>query len=258
MHPLDEAKLKIVWAQKHLDAFKAEAASFLDTKPYRFESEVYGEHWWVKPRLTKSPRPDLTAILGDCISNIRAPFDYVIWELAQKHFSPRVDLARQADRQILAFPILLADPSRRQGHVDHLERLARRGVPTDAIDIIKDSQADVSGDESLRWLYELVNTDKHRTPLFTIGSFSAGQIEIKNYRGQNWLIRSDIINDGVTLHAEPDLIRFVRDNPMNVNVQAAVHITCQDVPMPKEPLERTLAQIIERATNVVSRCERFF
>jgi hypothetical protein len=55
-HPLAGARLKVVRAaHEHLDAFKAESGAFLDTKPYRFESEAYDEHWWVKPRIAAPP-----------------------------------------------------------------------------------------------------------------------------------------------------------------------------------------------------------
>lgn len=251
-HPLDGARLKIVRAQEHLDAFKSEGGLFLgDPKPYRFESQVYGQHWWVKPHLTRQPPPHLSAVVGDCITNVRASLDYIMWELAHKFFTVPVDVSKQSDRQILNFPMLLADPNRRQGYVDHLDRLTKRGLPAKALHLIKAAQADVSGNSSLQWLYELVNTDKHRTPILTIGSFEAAQIEVQNFRGKNWLIRSDIIKDGVAIRAEPDMLEFVSRNPMNVNVQASVQITTQDVTMPREPLERTLEQFIETSANLV-------
>ena len=227
-HPLDGARLKVVRAEEHLDAFKAETASFLATKPYTFESSVtsssaLGEHWWIKPILTTPPPPRLSVLIGDCVTNLRASLDYIIWELAQKYFDPPVNVSLQGDRQILNFPILLADPSRRQGHLDHLRRLAKRGMPTGAIDIIKEVQADAGGDEQLRWLYDLVNTDTHRTPILTIASFVVAQIEITNFRGKNLLIRHDCIKDGVAIKAEPqELIDSIRDGHVDVNVQAAV------------------------------------
>jgi hypothetical protein len=213
----------------------------------------------VKPRLTTDPPLRLSVIVGDCVTNTRAALDYIVWELAQKHLTGGIDLAKQSDRQILSFPILLPDPKRRKGHIDHLDRLAKRGIPARVIEIIQGVQADASGDASLQWLYELANTDKHRAPIFTIGSFSAAQIELRGFRGRNWLIRSDIIKDGVTIDTkEPDLLKFVRSNPMDVNVQAAVQITSQDVSMPREPLERTLEQILNTVAGLIPRFDQFF
>lgn len=258
-HPLDGARLKVVRAQEHLDAFKSDASTFLSTNPWHFESEVYNQYWWVKPKLTSTPDPHIGVVIGDFVTNVRASLDYIVWELAQRYFTPSVDIRGQFDRSILTFPILLADPKRRQGHIDHLDRLTQRGMPTDAIKIFKEAQADVTGNDSLRWLYELVNTDKHRTPLLTIGSFSAAQIEISDYKGRNWLIKSEIIKDGVTLNTnDPDLLRFVRQNPANVNVQASVQVTFQDVAVPFVPVAITLEQIIETVANLIPRFDRFF
>lgn len=258
-HPLDGARFKIIRAQEHFDAFKTEGAAFLDTKPYRFESEVYGDYWWVKPRATVQPPLRLSGIIGDCVTNIRASLDYVVWELAGKYFTIAIDLSRPGDRQILNFPILLPDPNRSKGHIDHLHRLAKRGFPTGAIQVVKDVQADVSGNPALQWLYELVNTDKHRTPILTVASFSAAQIELRDFRNRDWLIRSDVIRFGVTIDTkEPDLLAFVRDHPMNVNVQASVQIACQDVAVPDVPIERTLEQIIETVANIIPRFDPFF
>lgn len=259
MHPLDGARLKIVRAQEHLDAFKSDTSTFLSANQYRFESDVYGQYWWVKPHVTSHPDPHLSVVIGDFVTNIRAALDYIIWELAQRYFAPRVNISEQFDRSILTFPILLADPARRQGHIDHLDRLARRGIPADAIKIFQEAQADVSGNDSLRWLYELVNTDKHRTPLLTIGDFVAAQIEISDYKGRNLLIRSDIIRHGVTLNTnDPDLLRFVRENPANVNVQASVQVSFYDVAVPSVPVTVTLEEIIKTVSNLVPRFDGFF
>jgi hypothetical protein len=261
VHPLDGARLKVIWAKQHLDAFKEQSGLFLDTKPYSFVSEIHPSHWWVKPHLTIDPPRELGLMVGDCITNIRAALDYVIWEMASKHFTIPIDLTRQGDRGVLTFPVLLPDPNRRQGHIDHLDRLAKRGFPSDAISIIKDAQADVAQDASLQWLSELVNTDKHRTPILTVGIFSAAQIEVTNFLGRDLMIRGGAVASGIAIKTEPELAAlfdFVRQNPMNVNVQAAVHITSKDVAVPSEPLDKTLGQIVETVANIVPRFDRFF
>jgi hypothetical protein len=45
---------------------------------------------------------------------------------------------------------------------------------------------------------------------------------------------------------------------MDVNVQAAVQITSQDVSMPREPLERTLEQILNTVAGLIPRFDQFF
>lgn len=261
MQPLDGARLKIVRAQEHLNAFKSESAAFLETKPYSFVSEVHPTHWWIKPHFTTEPPKRLSLLVGDCVTNIRASLDYVIWELATTHFKPPPDLSRQRDRSILNFPILLADPTREQGHIDHLDRLAKRGIPAGALDVVRDAQRDAGGDDQLCWLYDLVNTDKHRFPILTVGYFVAAQIEITGFQGRNLLLRSSTIHDGLAVKTEtmsPELVEFLRDNPMNVNIQAAIDISTTDLPMVEAPLDWTLEEIIKSAANVIPRFDRFF
>jgi hypothetical protein len=255
--PLDGARLKVVRAQEHLDAFKAEGGAFLDTKPYRFESEIYDKHWWVKPRIVAPPPMRLSAIIGDCLTNARAALDYILWELAQQYFDPPVDLSRWHDRKSLSFPVLSAEPKRRQPHLNHLDALAKRGIPADALLAIKNVQADVSGDESLRWLTELVNRDKHQTLILTIGAFSAAKLEFV-YGARKFLAQSEIIKDGVAIRAHPDLLAAIKRGEVDVDVQAAVYITGQDVPVPHVPVDRTLEQIIETVANVVARFDGLF
>lgn len=258
--PLDGARLKIVRAQEHLDAFQVESEAFLQTKPYVFESEIYGDHWWLKPRLLQEPPIRLSAIVGDVVTNIRASLDYIIWELANRYFVPAIDIEAFEDRSILTFPMLLASPKRRKGHINHLYSLQKRGIPATAIDIIKNLQADVTGDESLRRLYDLVNTDKHRTPILAISVVHQVQIGIDNYLGKAWLIRSQdfqFLNDGVALKAPPALLEGIRSKAVDVDLQMAVAVTCGNPPMPRAPLAETLTDIVKFVADAIPRFEPF-
>jgi hypothetical protein len=230
-HPLDGARLKIVRAQEHLDAFKAEAGAFVNTHPYRFESEVYGEHWWVKPHIIAQPPLRLSAIVGDCVTNARAAIDYIVWELAVKYFVPAVDLRDRNDRRITAFPIFEHSVSE-QGYADRIDRLKRRQVPAAALRDIAAQQPDVSGDQALWWLHELVNSDKHRTPVLTLSVFGEAQIGIKEYKGKAWVIRSPIIKDGAAIKAEPEFLAAIKSGDVKVDVDASVYVACEDVSMP--------------------------
>jgi hypothetical protein len=257
IHPLDGARFKIVRAQEHLDAFKRECGAFLDAKPYRFESEVYDEHWWVKPHVTTVPPLRLSAIIGDCVTNTRAALDYIMWELASEYFDPVIDLNKREDRIITAFPIAESGIDT-QGYKDRLRRLAQRQIPAGAIDEIHATQPDVSGNQALLWLHQLVNHDKHRMPILTLGVVSKAQIHFEPFQGRAFLIRSDIIKDGVAIKAHPDLLTALKSGDVKVNVDAAVQITFRDLTMPREPLDRTLEQVIETVTNVIPKFDRFF
>jgi hypothetical protein len=256
-HPLDGARLKIIRAQEHLDAFKAESRAFLDTHPYDFESEVYGDHWWLRPFLKSDPPLRLSMILGDCVTNARAALDYIVWELACKYFVPPVDLRDRNDRRITAFPIAGHSASDK-GFNDRINRLANRQVPAGALTEITNAQPDISGNMALFGLHELVNHDKHRMPVLTIGVLENAQIAIPEYRGKAWLIRSDIIKLGAAIKADREFLAGIKSGDVKVDVQATVYITSENVSMPRaDPLDVALEQIIKTVADLVPRFEPF-
>jgi hypothetical protein len=98
---------------------------------------------------------------------------------------------------------------------NHLDALAKRGLPADALIAIKNAQADVSGDESLRWLTQLLNRDKHQTPILTIGAFSAARLEFV-YGARKFLAQGAIIKDGVAIRAHPELLAAIKRGEVEV------------------------------------------
>jgi hypothetical protein len=244
-HPLDGARLKIVRAEEHVDALKAEVAMYLHGRPWTIGTKVTGGHSHIAPIITVPPPLRLSTIIGDCVTNVRASLDYIIWELAGRYFSPPFDAADFNDRRITSFPI--SNGPTEAGYVDRLNRLAKRGVPTAAIDEIKAMQPHNRGYESLRWLHELVNTDKHRATILTLAyvpvfycitgggqliAYGSGQF--KTYKATSGEIT------------------------MKMDDEVAITVTFQDVTMPREPVDRTLEQIIETAANIIPCFEPFF
>ncbi|HYT68956.1 MAG TPA: hypothetical protein VEL51_21205, partial [Vicinamibacterales bacterium] len=201
--------------------------------------------------------PRLSLLIGDCITNARAALDYIVWELASKYFSPRVDLRSREDRRITAFPIF-EHSATEQGYKDRLNRLAARQVPAEACAEITAVQPDVSGNQALFWLHELVNHDKHRMPILTIGVFENADIRIPEFRGHAWLIRGEFRNTGLAVKAERDLLSGIQSGHVQVDIEPAVSIGCRNLPLPVPRLDRTLQQIIETVANVIPRFDRFF
>ena len=247
-HPLDGARLKIVRAQEHIDSLKAEIATYLDKRPYEISTQITGDPPLRMPVTTIPPPLRLSTIIGDFVTNVRASLDYIVWELAVRYFSPAFDASDSNDRRITAFPICdsPADP----WYVDRLNRLAKRGIPTPAIDEIKTMQPHNRGYESLRWLRELVNTDKHRMPILTIsyvpffvyGRDADGRI----YPVPHW-------GAGRKTTPTPDEIKA-----MVMEHQVSIHVTFQDVTMPRQPVDLTLEQIIKTAANIIACFDKFF
>jgi|ERR1022692_593825 hypothetical protein len=249
-HPLDAARLKVVRAQEHITALKIEIRAYLDKEPYKIEIEKRKDHGTgemvavPKIDITIPPPLHLSAVIGDCITNVRASLDYIIWELVVRYFSPPLDVTKSAERRLTYFPIS-ADPLSIMGRLDSL---AKRGIPAAAIDEIKAVQPQNRGYEPLRWIDRLVSVDKHRMPLLLL-SYVPTVLWISDMQGNVLSIASGKLKTSVVSEGH---IKVEMDR------QLAVTVTFQDVTMPREPIDRTLEQIVETAAHVVPRFERFF
>jgi hypothetical protein len=273
-HPLDGARLKIIRAQEHLESLKAEIGMYLHEQPHEVHSQpdmhvhrnepaaalaayyAQGSQQHVLPHIDPGVPPlRLSAIIGDVVTNSRAALDYTMCELAQRFFAnPPVDITDFNDRRITAFPI---DPrSKGQPLQSRLDALAKRGVPTAPIDEIKAVQPDSAGHESLGWLHELVNRDKHRMLLLTVGEFDDVKVTFRTPA----IFTDDLTRDSATLSFPREY--FATNQPpvqsnMQMKGQVAIYVTWQDLPVPREPVERTLEQIIETVAKVIARFDRF-
>jgi hypothetical protein len=260
-HRLDGARLKVIRAQEHLDSLRAEIGMYLHSGVDEVVSHGQDEAGEYNSTLrVKVPPPlRLSTIVGDCVTNARAALDYVVWELASRYFHPAFDKTNPDDRRIVSYPIF-RDPNA-NGYKDRLNRLANRRVPTDAIDRIKSTQPYNAGYEPLWSLHELVNTDKHRAPLLTIGHLGRVGIDFAEPASVNLQHGgSVIIGAAITRFTTPDLGATgvtIRSDKMHVNAQAQVFVTLQDVPVPREPVERTIEQIIKTVADVVPRFDAF-
>jgi hypothetical protein len=249
-HPLDGARLKVVWAQEHIDTLKAEIRAYLDKRPYEVTAENKPNFGIVgKVTIIIPPPMSLSALIGDCATNARATLDYIVWELAGRYFSPPFNAGNANDRRITSFPIsnLPSDA----GYVNRLTSLANRKIPAVAIDEIKAVQPYNEAYQPLWWLHELVNTDKHRMPILTLAyvPFFAWGTE------PDGTIRPVVHWGGPGREAVPTAEEAAA---MRMEHQVAVCVTFQDVSMPREGVDRTLENIVKCVADIVPRFEPFF
>ena len=253
--PLDGARLKVVRAQEHLDSLKAEIRMYLGSDPYEFPIEQQGNRWTTKV-VTGEPPIRLSTIVGDCVGNARAALDYIVWQLAVKYLSDP-PLGVEEDTW-LSFPIY-RDPTD-LGYVNKINRFTNRKIPALAIAEINATQPHNAGYEPLWWLHELVNRDKHRLPLLTRVHAHFTDIEIvKRIGGVGTSLASATGATSLSWHDAS----FPAEGPrsgdkMEVYGQATGFVALQDVSMPREPVDRTLEQIVECVATVVERFDRFF
>jgi hypothetical protein len=256
--PLDGARLKVVRAQHHLETLKDEIGAYVDKQPYQIVAETDSDGVWrVGPAVTIQPPLPLSTIIGDCVTNARAALDYITWQLALKYFPKPFD--RENARKWVAFPIV-RDPAH-QNLVRRVNGFADRAVPALAIDEIKAVQPYNTGYEPMGWLEELVNEDKHRLPVLTIGHLVSADVDVfmKN-NGEYGLVGQTGNSLAFLGFPAGYLPTQTPDNRgyMQVKGKATGFVAFEDVTMPREPVDRTLEQIIETVSNIIPRFDCFF
>lgn len=167
-HPLEGARRKLDRAEEHLRAFDAESGDWLEKTTYcRFVFQDHGDERWYFADLVVAPPSRLSAILGDCIQNLRASLDYLAWELVKaNHLVPT---------RYTAFPIYRKAPGPK------FSPNSVAGIDPKAVALIEELQPYYGGKNPdtdwLEFLSQLSNTDKHRALNVVVG-----QIVINGFR----------------------------------------------------------------------------
>jgi hypothetical protein len=241
--PLHGARLKVIWAQQHLRAFRDDIAAYLTTKPYVFPVEQDPDFPIGQPVITEQPPVTLSLILGDCLTNARAALDYIAWQLAVRFFDPPVNIGEPHDRRITTFPLF--DRPNEGGYLNRINGWRNRQVPAAVLDRIESVQP-YNGWEPLWWLHELVNEDKHRSPRLTVAVLP-NQVGTSGGFGavQDWIPHADAPWDGPM-------------QEVKVDHQFTFHVALEDVAMPREPVDLLTSKIVKAVVDVIPRFEPFF
>lgn len=264
-HPLDGARLKVVRAQKHLDALKDEIGRYLDTQPYEFHNWVEdGATWVAGPFIKVDPPLSLSCIIGDCLGNLRKSLDYIAWELATRYSAQPPVAGSKANKGIF-FPIL-NDPAG-EGAKGFAKMAARYAFPAPAVSIIESVQPYNAGNDSLGLLSSLTNIDKHCLPLLAIAYTDTVLSQILpnekiTLQGADGSPDGGAILQlvGVSAASETAAPGSLEQHPPSVKVegQVGVFVTLQNVPVPPEPVDRTLEQIVKCVANIIPPFDPFF
>jgi hypothetical protein len=259
-HPLDGARFKVVWAQKHIKSLKSEIKGYLDQHADEIRSQPHmtPQHTWLPPvHVLKAIIPSetsqaLSGIIGDIATNTRAALDYIAWELAQRYFVPKLDIAKFKDRKLASFPICDTPAEIK----DSLDGLADRKIPAGAVREIEAAQPYNAGYEPIRLLAKLVNQDKHRLLLPTMGEVDGLTIEFAQSEVDGFELQRPISIPRKNLAAIGKNPVFQSD--MQMKAKAPIYVTWKDVSMPQEPLDRTLENIVKCVADIVPRFDSFF
>jgi hypothetical protein len=238
-HPLNGARLKVVRAQEHLDTLKLEIDRYLKSKKY-LVTPIQNESgdWGVEHEITANPDPRFSAIIGDCLHNARCALDYIMWEVAGT-FAQRVLVAPPQGTDKPYFPIY-DNPA---GFKKSIPALSKYKIPDPVIAEFEAVQAYKAGYEALWLLHTLVNVDKHRLPLTVIGEFDRIELTISRL----------VLGPG----APPPPPPYPGMLEPDVQTQATVFVSWEDLTMPREPVDLTIENMIKSVANVIPRFDGF-
>src|SRR5215472_2658850 len=84
-HKLDGAVIKLKRARDHLQELKELLAKKIEAVSQTLTLSDDGQIVTAKLGKVFHADPELSAIIGDCLTNLRASLDYIAWELASKY-----------------------------------------------------------------------------------------------------------------------------------------------------------------------------
>ena len=187
-------------------------------------------------RIATEPDPYLSTIIGDVLCNLRSALHYVAWELAAKH-AGRTLVAPPTGKDKISFPIVF----RKNDFIrDHRKAIERYDLPTTVIDQIESVQPYGGGDDPLRLF---VDSDKHRLPILIRGDLRGCTVVIQQV-------------GPAALPADPNPAAPKKKQRAAVHAQLAIFVALQDAAMPREPVERTLENIVKGVADVIACVQR--
>jgi hypothetical protein len=177
--PLRAVKVKLIRAEKHLSEV------ILATRKYAqgecsisLEKDSKLRMFVQRVRLFPSASPEISAIAGDFLANVKSILDYIVWELVKTTPGSSPTTSNQ-------FPITYTASD----FADQVARKRLRGVPTKAAALIERLQPYNAGNSSLGTLNRLHNIDKHRT--LNVVTVVADNTEVVSQSGEFALFLGD-------------------------------------------------------------------
>ena len=235
--PSDDARLKIVWAQKHLDIVKLEVKRYIHSGAYRVTTNLKGKGREYVPIVKTQPSTDISLAIGDCVCSAMASLDYIVWGLAGL-YAGRPLVPPPVGHDAPSFP-LFVDPVK----FKKTERPGGFKIPAAVLSIIEQVQPYNAGYEPLGCLYLLVNQDKHRLPLLTVGCVAATTIDI-DYGGGHFTTSIGFGSNAAKTHPDSPFTPATQPEPVNVQVEVAGFVAFDDPAMPRESVVVTLQKIV--------------
>lgn len=239
------AGLKIVRAKEHLNALKKEIGEWrrdhLERVPIQGDDKAVSIALGAY-RPASPPRWGLLA--GDCIANLRASLDHILWEIVAKSSKPRVRVGSKKGRDV-QFPI----SAKAVGVRKRLTELKRPpfNLPADAAKLIKRVQPRKAPYKPLLTLNRLANRDKHCLLLVAITDVRLDRID-NVYVADKPRIDRSMIPEGLEVVAfQTFAINMPGVPPENMKVdgKTTALIALRYPGVPAKPIDIVLEAMIE-------------
>ena len=230
-HALDGSRLKVERAREHLGVLTCELGKYLASTPYKFVVSTESGTVTATLKITIAPPLYLSAIVGDCVSNLSAALDYIAWQLAIRYWNKKPVAGK--DKLYFFWP----------------NGLNKNGMDLSVLDFTKKFQPEQN--KYLRILKEIVNEDKHRLPLLTLAHVYGREISLSVRAG-------DVVTEGIASSAHSVSI-YVGEGVDDIKVKGDAHVfvTPQNQNLGYAPIEQTLDTIVKSVSDVVQKFEQF-
>jgi hypothetical protein len=217
---LSSIKVKLDRAKEHLEEIVAIDKQFSDVPCNLVFTEDYdkGIGYFVVA-LPKTPI-ELSAIVGDCLHNLRSALDYLVWQLVLSNPPSQPSIRNM-------FPIC----SSRKNFESQLQGKRLDGVHQEAIRIIESLQPYHNSNHPLALLDSLYNADKHRDLNYTLSV--ASDLELSFSKNGNvyfqMILGNDEVRDGAILgNVATRLNKNVPPPDVQIHGQAVAFVAFKD------------------------------
>lgn len=168
-HPMIGPMLKMQRAQKHFEELQDTVKTFVGSNPYSIanDPDTKRGHYVARLKIERQPPPELSAIIGDAVHNMRSSLDHLVWLLIRT-------AGNDPEMGRPQFPMFTRDPFDRAAYANTNKwknalsswNNQTKGLAPVGVAIIKRMQPYKSTYDPalhpLARLNELSNWDKHR------------------------------------------------------------------------------------------------
>jgi hypothetical protein len=167
---IEEIRLKLERAEKHILDLEIAINTFRESKPYTIGSKPHPvaeiDHTTLVLTSVNPVPKNISIICGDAIHNLRSSLDHLAWQL--------VKVGGGTPTRRTCFPVF----KEAKGYAASIKRGIIDGADIRAKELIESVQCHVTGDKTLWMLHELDIIDKHRLLITVVSVISKWGVNV--------------------------------------------------------------------------------